>query len=77
MLEAYIGKARGGRVVQTLFLEAEVLEELRRRAQAEGLGFQAFGGLPLALRRVAVLYPPQVPEVSDPTVVLYLSLIHI
>ncbi|MCS7057883.1 MAG: RNA-binding protein [Meiothermus sp.] len=72
MLEVYVGKARGGRVVQTPFLEAEALEELRRMAQAEGLGFRAFGGLPLALRRVAVLHPSQVPEVSDPTVVLYL-----
>ncbi|RDI96064.1 RNA-binding protein [Meiothermus sp. QL-1] len=71
MVQVYLKKARGGRVVQTPFLEAEELEELRRLALAEGLRLEAFGGLPMASRRVAVLYPPHIPAVSDPTLVLF------
>lgn len=57
-------------MVQTPFLEPDRQEELRRLAQQEGLQVEAFGGLPLAERKVMVLYPVEVPQVSDPTRVL-------
>jgi RNA-binding protein YlmH len=72
-LEAYIRKARGGRVVRTPFLSPEEQDRLRKRAQAEGLKVAFFGGLPLAERRCAVLYPEEVPSVSDPVEVVYLK----
>lgn len=56
--------------MQTPFLEPESQEELRRLAKQEGLQVAAFGGLPLAERKVMVLYPEEVPQVSDPTRVL-------
>lgn len=55
-MHEYVSKARGGRVVQTPFLEPESQEELRRLAKQEGLQVAAFGGLPLAERKVMVLY---------------------
>ncbi|HEU4740568.1 MAG TPA: S4 domain-containing protein [Meiothermus sp.] len=70
-MREYLSKARGGRVVQTPFLEPESQEELRRLAKQEGLQVAAFGGLPLAERKVMVLYPEEVPQVSDPTRVLF------
>lgn len=73
MIQAYLKKARGGRVVQTPFLEAEALEELRRQAKQEGLRLEAFGGLPMASRQVAVLFPEQIPAVADPTRVAFLA----
>lgn len=73
-MQSYVSKARGGRVVQTPFLEPEQQDELRRLARAEGLQLEFFGGLPTALRQVAVLFPPEVPRVSDPTKVVVLSL---
>lgn len=72
-MQEYLKKARGGRVVQTPFLEAEALEELRRQARQEGLGLQTFGGLPMASRQVAVLFPAHIPAVSDPTTVVFLT----
>jgi len=69
-MHKYVSKARGGRVVQTPFLEPESQEELRRLAKQEGLQVAAFGGLPLAERKVMVLYPEEVPQVPDPTRVL-------
>lgn len=69
-MREYLSKARGGRVVQTPFLEPDRQEELRRLAEQEGLQVEAFGGLPLAERKVMVLYPVEVPRVSDPTRVL-------
>lgn len=57
-------------MVQTPFLEPEQQEALRQLAQQEGLRVAAFGGLPLAERKVVVLYPEEVPQVSDPTRVL-------
>lgn len=66
-MQEYLKKARGGRVVQTPFLDAEALDELRRGAKQEGLGLETFGGLPMAERQVAVLFPENVPSVSDPT----------
>lgn len=72
-MQEYLKKARGGRVVQTPFLEAEALEELRRQAQQEGLRLEAFGGLPMASRQVAVLFPEQIPAVADPTLVVFLA----
>lgn len=72
-MQEYLKKARGGRVVQTPFLEAEALEELRRQARQEGLGLQTFGGLPMASRQVAVLFPEHIPVVSDPTTVVFLT----
>jgi len=71
-MQDYLKKAGGGRVIQTPFLEASSLEELRRAAKQEGIGLETFGGLPLAERQVAVLYPPHIPQVSDPTQVLYI-----
>ncbi len=71
-METYLKKARGGRVVQTPFLEAEELEALRQQARQEGLSFQSFGGLPLASRQVAVLFPPHIPSVADPTRLVFL-----
>jgi RNA-binding protein YlmH len=67
VMQEYLKKARGGRVVQTPFLDAEALDELRRGAKQEGLGLETFGGLPMAERQVAVLFPENVPSVSDPT----------
>ncbi len=72
-MQEYIKKARGGRVVQTPFLEAEALEELRQAARQEGLRLEVFGGLPLASRRVAVLFPDRIPSVADPTVVVFVA----
>jgi len=60
--------------VQTPFLEAEALEELRRLAQQEGIRLEAFGGLPMASRQVAVLFPEHIPAVTDPTLVVFLPL---
>ncbi|WP_018465553.1 S4 domain-containing protein [Calidithermus timidus] len=71
-MQSYVSKARGGRVVQTPFLEPDQQDELRRLAKAEGLQVEFFGGLPMALRQVAVLFPPEVPRVSDPTKVAVL-----
>jgi RNA-binding protein YlmH len=73
-MRSYVSKARGGRVVQTPFLEPEQQDELRRLAKAEGLQLEFFGGLPLALRQVAVLFPSEVPRVCDPTKVVVLGL---
>ncbi len=72
-MQEYLKKARGGRVVQTPFLETEALEELRRQAKQEGIRLETFGGLPLASRQVAVLYPEHIPSVADPTRVVFLS----
>ncbi|MCX7802120.1 MAG: RNA-binding protein [Meiothermus ruber] len=72
-MQEYLKKARGGRVVQTPFLEALALEELRRQAQQEGLRLETFGGLPMASRQVAVLFPDHIPAVSDPTTVVFLA----
>lgn len=72
-LLAYLKRARGGRVVQTGFLEPEAQALLEERARAEGLRVAFFGGLPLAERKVAVLYPPEVPSVHDPVEVVFLE----
>jgi RNA-binding protein YlmH len=72
-MKTYVARARGGRVVQTPFLEAEDQETLRSLARQEGLQLEWFGGLPMAERRVGVLYPPEVPQVSDPTQVLVIA----
>ncbi|PZA06697.1 MULTISPECIES: S4 domain-containing protein [unclassified Meiothermus] len=71
-MREYLSRARGGRVVQTPFLAPDLQEELRGLARGEGLQVAAFGGLPLAERKVMVLYPEEVPQVSDPTRVLFL-----
>lgn len=71
-MQSYVNKARGGRVVQTPFLEPDQQDELRRLAKAEGLQIEFFGGLPMAERQVAVLFPPEVPTVSDPIKVVVL-----
>lgn len=71
-MQEYLKKARGGRVVQTPFLDAEALDELRRGSRQEGLGLETFGGLPMAERQVAVLFPENVPSVSDPTRVAFI-----
>ncbi len=70
-MQEYLKKARGGRVVETPFLEADVLDELRRKAQQEGIRLESYGGLPMASRRVAVLFPDHIPKVSDPTLVVF------
>ena len=72
-MQEYLKKARGGRVVQTPFLEADSLDELRRSAKQEGIQLETFGGLPLAERQVVVLFPPHIPEVSDPTKVVFIG----
>ncbi|MCL6525994.1 MAG: RNA-binding protein [Thermaceae bacterium] len=71
-MQEYLNRARGGRVVQTPFLDAEALDELRRRAKEEGLCFEGFGGLPMAERQVAMLFPQNIPAVSDPTKVVFI-----
>ncbi|MBO1437660.1 RNA-binding protein [Meiothermus sp. CFH 77666] len=71
-MQEYLKKARGGRVVQTPFLEADALDELRRLAKQEGICLESFGGLPLASRQVAVLFPEHIPAVADPTLVVFL-----
>ncbi|MBF6596124.1 MAG: RNA-binding protein [Thermaceae bacterium] len=71
-MQEYLKKARGGRVVQTPFIDAEALDELRRAAKAEGVGLETFGGLPMAERQVAVLFPQNIPSVSDPTKVAFI-----
>lgn len=71
MLE-FLKKARGGRVVQTPFLEADALEELRRLAKQEGIRLETFGGLPMASRQIAVLFPEHIPAVADPTQLVFL-----
>lgn len=72
-MQEYLKKARGGRVVQTPFLEADALDELRRMARQEGIHLETFGGLPMASRRVAVLFPDHIPSVADPTKVVFLT----
>jgi len=72
-LLAYLKRARGGRVVQTGFLSPEEQAELLALAQREGLSVAFFGGFPLAERKVAVLYPPEIPSVHDPVEVYYLE----
>jgi len=72
-LLAYLKRARGGRVVQTGFLFPEEQAELLALAQREGLSVAFFGGFPLAERKVAVLYPPEIPSVHDPVEVYYLE----
>lgn len=72
-MQDYLKKARGGRVVQTPFLEADDLDTLRRGAKQEGLNFETFGGLPMAERQIAVLFPEHIPTVADPTQVLFIG----
>ncbi|WP_448567387.1 RNA-binding protein [Thermus sp.] len=72
-LLAYLKRARGGRVVQTGFLSPEEQAELLDLAQKEGLQVAFFGGFPLAERKVAVLYPLEIPSVHDPVEVYYLE----
>lgn len=72
-MREYVNKAKGGRVVQTMFLEAEQQDELRRLAKQEGLQVEFFGGLPLAERKIGIVFPEHIPGVSDPTKVLRLS----
>ncbi|GEM90040.1 S4 domain-containing protein [Oceanithermus desulfurans] len=72
-LDDLVKKARGGRVVASGFLDPEAQEALRTLAAHEGLGLAWFGGLPAAERRLGVLHPPEVPEVSDPTWVGWLA----
>jgi RNA-binding protein YlmH len=72
-LIAYLKRARGGRVVQTGFLSPEEQAELLDLARKEGLQVAFFGGFPLAERKVAVLYPPEVPSVHDPVEVFFLE----
>ncbi|MEZ0348609.1 MAG: S4 domain-containing protein [Thermus sp.] len=72
-LSAYLKRARGGRVVRTAFLDLEDQALLEAQAKAEGLKVAFFGGFPLAERKVAVLYPPEVPGVSDPVEVYFLE----
>ncbi len=68
-----VGKARGGRVVASGFLDPEAQEALRTLAARAGLGLVWFGGLPAAERRLGVLHPPEVPEVADPVWVGWLA----
>lgn len=72
-LLAYLKRARGGRVVQTGFLTPEEQNALAQLAEKEGIRVAFFGGLPLAERKVAVLYPPEVPSVHDPVAVFFLE----
>lgn len=68
-----VKKARGGRVVQTQFLEADTIDEIRRDARLEGVQLETFGGLPMAERQVVVLFPDNIPAVSDPTKVVFIG----
>ena len=68
-----VKKARGGRVIQTQFVEADVIDEIRRDAKLESVQLETFGGLPLAERQVVVLFPDNIPSVSDPTKVVFLA----
>lgn len=70
---AYRKRARGGRVVETGFLDPEEQALLEEKARGEGLKVAFFGGFPLAERRLAVLYPPEVPSVHDPVEVVFLE----
>ncbi|GAA6750279.1 S4 domain-containing protein [Thermus antranikianii] len=72
-LMAYLKRARGGRVVETGFLDPEEQALLEEKARGEGLKVAFFGGFPLAERRLAVLYPPEVPSVHDPVEVVFLE----
>lgn len=72
-LSSYLKRARGGRVVQTGFLDLEAQALLEEAARAEGLRVAFFGGFPLAERKVAVLYPAEVPSVHDPVEVVFLE----
>jgi len=72
-LIAYLKRARGGRVVQTGFLSPEAQAELLDLAGREGLNVAFFGGFALAERKVAVLYPPEIPSVHDPVEVFYVE----
>lgn len=71
-MQEYLKKAQGGRVLQTPFMEADALDELRRLAKQEGVRLETFGGLPMASRQVGVLFPEHIPAVADPTLVLLL-----
>lgn len=59
-------------MVRTPFLEAEDLDALRRAARQENLGLETYGGLPMASLQVAVLFPENIPAVSDPTRVAFI-----
>lgn len=72
-LGQYLKRARGGRVVRTGFLSPEDQALLEERARAEGLRVAFFGGFPLAERKAAVLYPEEIPQVSDPVEVVFLK----
>ncbi len=72
-LEAYLKRARGGRVVRTPFLDLEEQALLEAEARREGLRVAFFGGFPMAERKVAVLYPAEVPGVGDPVELVYLE----
>lgn len=72
-LWGYLKRARGGRVVQTGFLDPEDQALLEAKAREEGLKVAFFGGFPLAERKVAVLHPPEVPGVQDPVGVYLLE----
>ena len=72
-LERYLKRARGGRVVRTGFLDPEDQARLEEMARREGIRVAFFGGFPLAERKVAVLYPEEVPSVSDPVEVVLLD----
>ncbi len=66
-LSDLVKQARGGRVVTSGFLDPEEQETLRILAARAGVSLTWFGGLPAAERRLGVLYPPEVPQVDDPT----------
>jgi len=72
-LAGYLRRARGGRVVQTGFLDPEDQALLEAKAREEGLKVAFFGGFPLSERKVAVLHPPEVPGVQDPVEVYLLE----
>ncbi len=72
-LTPYLKRARGGRVVRTPFLSPEDQARLEAMAKEEGLKVAFFGGLPLAERKVAVLYPEEIPRVEDPVEVFLLE----
>ncbi len=75
-MDELIKKSLGGRIVQSEFIEAERLEQIRIEAKQESLKFETFGGLPLAERQVVVIYPDHVPEVSDPTRTVFITFDH-
>lgn len=67
------GAARGGRVAHTGFLEPTEADALIAALHAANVSVAVAGGVPGARRRLVVVYPEHVPEVTVPLTAVYLE----